>query len=279
MGILRQFDLLIIKDYVTATFLYEPHGHTYYELIYIFKGKGIHLLNHNRINYQAGDLFLISPGDHHHFEIRRPTRFVVIKFTEGYFAASGKMISSSGLSPLDLMRMSALKESKLTFGPFAATSLKNIISNITLYKDQNNAGSSLALHFQILSVFGLIEEVRTRSEPSIDPEKSEGPLVIDYIHQNIYDPQMCRIKNIAAHFNISLSYFGDYFRRNYGISYREYIKQYRLSLIQKRIEGGTLSLKQIAREFGFNDESHLSNFFRNQLNLRPAAYRKEKSGK
>jgi len=273
MTILRQFDPLVIKDYMATVFQYKPHGHTYYELIYIVKGKGIHLFNHNRISYQTGDLFLISPGDHHHFEIIQPTRFVVIKFTEEYFEKSNPCGSFSRLKPLELMRMSALKENKLILDQFAAASLKTTIQNITAYREQRNVWSSLYIYFQLLSVFALITELKAADISLINSDREH---LIDYIHQHIYQPQKCRIKNIAEHFNISATYFSDYFRRNYHIGYREYLNQYRISLIQKRIESDMMSSKQIAEEFGFSDESHFSNFVKKKLKQRPVSYRKDK---
>ena len=102
MSILRQFDPLVINDYVTSIYQYAPHGHTYYELIYIGKGKGTHLLNNNSLDYQGGDLFLISPDDHHHFEVTLPTRFIVIKFTDDYFRLAGSVNGRMNVVPRPL---------------------------------------------------------------------------------------------------------------------------------------------------------------------------------
>ena len=98
--------------------------------------------------------------------------------------------------------------------------------------------------------------------------------IISYIHQNIYNPKLVQIKTIAAHFNISQNYFGSYFKRNFTISYREYCNKLRTQLIEKRIQNKQLSLKQIAYEFGFTDESHLSNYFKKQRNINPSAMKK-----
>src|SRR5581483_3373358 len=98
--------------------------------------------------------------------------------------------------------------------------------------------------------------------------------MLAYIHEHIYDPEKCKIKNVSRHFNISASYFGDFFKRNFAISYRDYIHQYRTSLIEKRILSGKLSMKQISQEFGFSDESHFSNYFKKRTSRRPVSYKK-----
>lgn len=87
-------------------------------------------------------------------------------------------------------------------------------------------------------------------------------------------PQSCRIEVVAGAFNISGSYFGDFFKRNFGISYREYINGYRMDLMRRRIKSGRSTMKQITAEFGFADESHFSNYFKSRSQVRPAVYKK-----
>jgi AraC-like DNA-binding protein len=275
MNTFRQFDPLVVKDYVTDVFLFAPHGHTYYELVYIFKGNGNHLLNNNQVSYHAGDLFLISPDDYHHFEVKQSTRFIVIKFTEDYFNTSGLRGKGMDSMPQVVMRMQALKETKLVFNAPSALSLKSTVLNIASYKDFNNIGSSSHVYFQLLSVFGLIQEVLVTPNNLMSIGKRDNQQLISYLHQYIYDPEKCKIRNIAHHFNISATYFGDYFKKIYGISYRDYLNQYRIKLIEKRIESGSLNMKQIAEEFGFSDESHFSNYFKKQRKLRPVNFKRE----
>lgn len=274
---MRQFDPLIIENYVTDVFLYAPHGHTYYELIYISKGNGLHILNNNRMTYKSGDLFLMSPADKHHFTVRQTTQFVVIKFTDAYFGNNPINLTGTRVEviPQTIMQSRSLKESKLEFKGAQKISLKHTIANIIAYQHHKSLGSLPYVYFQILSIFALVEGVLIQSRSPVINGKADKQQVISYIHQHIYDPRKCQINNIARHFNISMTYFGDYFKRNFDISYRSYLNQYRTNLIQKRIEGNQMSMKEIAAEFGFSDESHFSNYFQKQLKLRPVEYRKK----
>ncbi|MDZ4329797.1 MAG: AraC family ligand binding domain-containing protein, partial [Flavobacterium sp.] len=82
---LNQFETLVIDEFEEDKFHLPTHSHTYYEIIYIVKGNGIHHLNNNLLSYKTGDLFVISPDDEHYFDIKKSTRFVFIKFTDNYF--------------------------------------------------------------------------------------------------------------------------------------------------------------------------------------------------
>ncbi|HAK29934.1 MULTISPECIES: helix-turn-helix domain-containing protein [Sphingobacterium] len=63
---------------------------------------------------------------------------------------------------------------------------------------------------------------------------------------------------MAEHFNIANDYLGIYFKRQAGITLREYIQNYRNTLIRQRIATGRVTLKEIVAEFGLTDVSHLN---------------------
>src|SRR5476651_2278776 len=61
------------------------HKHTHYELQYIIRGKGQHVINDQAYNYQKGNLFILPPQDSHFFIFQEKTVICVIKFHEGFF--------------------------------------------------------------------------------------------------------------------------------------------------------------------------------------------------
>ncbi|PKB16284.1 AraC family transcriptional regulator [Flavobacterium sp. 5] len=275
MKTLNQFDTLVIDEFEEDKYHLPTHSHTYYEIIYIIKGSGIHELNNNLLHYQSGDLFVISTDDEHYFDIKKTTRFFFIKFTDTYFNSNRKLTCDEFLlnTPENIMRDKSLKENVLKLDETCASILKNTIDNIRAYNCKANISTSPIIFYQILSIFGLIKESLQQQNIKITGSGIDNDQIISYIHQNIYKPKLIQIKTIAEHFNISQSYFGTYFKRNFSISYRDYSNKLRVKLIEKRILNKQLSMKQIAFEFGFTDESHLSNYFKKQRNIKPSAVR------
>lgn len=270
-----QFEALVIDTFEADFFPLPKHSHTYYELIYIFKGCGNHHINKIIIPYKAGDLYLVSPEDEHFFEIKKTTKFSFIKFNDSFFN-DNKHLSPDLLmtaSPMNIMRNSQLKEDKLLFDEPCKTILKKTMENIIDYDKICNIPNSPLLFFQILSLFGLIREGLERLNVRVDKSFPNQDNLISYIHQNIYNPEMVRVGTIAEHFNISPTYFSAYFKRNFEVSYREYLNDYKVKLIERRIQSGQMTLKQIASEFGFTDESHFTNYFKKLKNTSPKIYR------
>jgi len=272
-----QFDQLVIHDFEEQVFHLPTHSHTYYELVYIRKGSGTHLLNKSKLPYKTGDLFMISPEDQHHFEITKSTHFTFIKFTDSYFA--GHKINRPDamimITPEAIMSNKLLKEVKLKMDEPCIAILRKIVENIVVYNSLKEAESSSLVYYQILSIFGLIKEAAAKLSVRIDDGEPDKEELISYIHQHIYDPSLIRIKNIAPHFNIAVSYYSDYFKKKFDMNYRTYINEYKLKLIENRLQDSSLTIKQIADEFGFTDESHLSHFFKGLRKINPLRYRED----
>lgn len=168
-----------------------------------------------------------------------------------------------------------LKEIKLKMDEPCVTILRNTIESIVAYNCRKDVATSALVYYQILSIFGLIREAMAKLSIRIDNGQPDKEELISYIHQNIYEPSLIQVKNISAHFNISPTYFSDYFKRKFAISYRAYVSEYRMKLIEKRLAVPMLTIAQIADEFGFSDESHLIHFFKKNKNMNPGSYRKQ----
>jgi len=276
MPTLKQFETLVIDEFEEEKFHLPKHSHTYYEIIYIVKGSGIHHLNKNLIPYKTGDLFVISPDDEHYFDIKKSTRFVYIKFNDTYFYSKRNLACDDFLlrKPEEFMREKILKEQVLKLDEPCKTILKRTIENITAYNCRNDVSTSPIVFYQVLSIFGLIKEALKCMNVPLLGNSFDNKQIISYIHQNIYDPKMIQVKAISEHFNISPTYFSAYFKRSFSITFRDYVNNLRLQLIEKRISGRQMPIKQIAYEFGFSDESHLSNYFKKRRKVAPGSFKK-----
>lgn len=271
-----QFELLVVDDFETDVYPLPVHRHTYYELIYIRKGKGLHYLNNSCFDYEKGDIFILSPEDEHLFVVEERTHFTFIKFTDSYFSGH-KMHRPDALllsSPEDIMRNKMLKEVKLKMDNPCISILQNIIQNIVEYNCRKDIATSPLIYYQVLSIFGLLREAAQNLNIRIDKGSPNKKELISYIHENIYNPELLSAKNIAIHFHIAPGYFSAYFKRNFEISYLNYINKYRVKLIEKRLSIPELTIKEIAEEFGFSDTSHLNKFFKKHKGMNPSLFKK-----
>jgi len=273
----KQFETLVVEEVEhTSDESIIEHGHNFYEIIYILSGQGIHHINNASLAYEQGNLFLLSPEDEHSFEVRERSRFATIRFTDHFFTQKRHLTTDEHLviQPAAMMRHQVLKETILAFDGPCSSILRNTVDNILAYKCKVDLSDSAIIFYQVLTILGMVREELLRVDAKLTRKQPNKGNLLSYIHQHIYYPEAIQVKNVSDHFHISANYFSTYFKRNFGMSYREYVEKYKLNLIEKRIATGGTSLKQIADEFGFTDESHLSNYFKQKKNISPAAYRK-----
>lgn len=74
-------------------------------------------------------------------------------------------------------------------------------------------------------------------------------------------------KNLADKFNISKSYFSEYFKKQAGISLINYILKSKLKIVETKILHTDLSLKEIAWQLNFTDSSHLARSFKKEYGM------------
>jgi YesN/AraC family two-component response regulator len=132
-------------------------------------------------------------------------------------------------------------------------------------------------HFVTLILNILARNVSDDVEAAAPAAEAE-PLInrmLVHIRQHISDADKLRVDYLAAHFNLSANYVGEYFRKLTGESLQHYITQYKIKLVEQRLANSTLTISQIAGELGFTDESHLSRQFRKHNGLSPVEYRKK----
>ncbi|WP_104381047.1 AraC family transcriptional regulator [Sphingobacterium sp. HMA12] len=270
----KQFEPLLISEFVEDTFHLPMHEQNYYELVYIRAGRGKQVINKFELDYERGDIFLVSPADRHYFSIQEKTHFLFILFTDSYFLQNRRQQKLYAWI-MELMNDRGLRENKLVLTEHHRLIFSHLMEAVRLYSLAAVSQTAQWLFDQLLAIFGLFKEI---SEIKRLPQAHTLQLdssISAYIHQHIFTPEYLQIKTIAQKFNIAPTYFGIYFKKNFGNSLRDYINMYRVELIEHRLKSTAYTLKQIAQELGFVDESHLSHFYKRKKGYSPKIYRQQ----
>lgn len=256
----KQFQPLVMSDFEVNHWHHPVHKHNHYELIYVKHGLGKHFINSLTVDYEPGDVFLLGPEEAHYFEIEEATRFVYLKFTDFYIHRDAAT-SDSGMQHLEYLIKSRETHTcgfKLSSNDQAITSA---IFDVMLSMKDNMLRNEPLIWLQVLTLAHILQ----RNMPEIKANEFRSKdlqAVFCYIHKYIYQPEYLKAAVMAVHFNLSKDYIGPYFKRNTGLTLRNYISDYRNNLIKNRLNSRNFSLKQIAVEFGLTDESHVSKLLR-----------------
>lgn len=246
----------------------------FFELVYVISGIGDHIVNENKIKYAAGDLFLITPNDCHGFDLNGICEFMVIRFGENYIKEyQWKSIDhiecllyyASHLSGSVLVNSEDKKMTGLLI-----QNLQQAIEHDSVYNED------LTRH-----LVNAVIVIAARNIAVIKPENISSSAdvrilqILDYVQENIRQPKLLKVENIANEFGLSPTYLGSYFRKQCNESIQQYISSYKIRLIEHRLRFSDKRVHEIADEFGFADESHINKFFKRHRGKSLKAYRLE----
>lgn len=87
------------------------------------------------------------------------------------------------------------------------------------------------------------------------------------------------IERLAVMAELSPKYFGDLFKKQYGISAMDHLTQIRMSKAKRLMIRSDMRLKDIAHEVGYEDEFYFSRKFRKSVGISPTAFIKKRRNK
>ncbi|MGN6416088.1 MAG: helix-turn-helix domain-containing protein [Pseudobacter sp.] len=262
----RQFAPVLISEFEAEEWQHPVHRHNHYEIIYIGKGAGVHHVNDVAVPYGSGQVFFLGPDDEHYFTITQRTHFLYVKFTDEYLHQQDAHFYR-GIQQLEyLIRRRDLHFSGFNISGNDQATLNQLFRVIRSLKYDTLANEPL-LWMQLISVAVILQRSLPEIEETAGQNKNMQALFC-YIHKYIYTPEKIRLQVLATQFNTTEDYIGRYFRKHAGITLRDYVQEYRVTLIRKRLEKGEYSLKQVADEFGLTDESHVSKLLKRTANVK-----------
>ncbi len=92
------------------------------------------------------------------------------------------------------------------------------------------------------------------------------------VEQDFGDPWS--LSSLADAVGVHRAHLAREFRRAYGCSVGEYLRQRRLEYVCRALATSDASVNEIAAAAGFADQSHLTKVFKRFLGVTPLAYRK-----
>ena len=275
---------IVIQEYKEQTF-FEFCKYTtirFFEIVYFEKGTGTIKINGKTVNYSANSIFVFVPDDIYIVNPESATTTVAIKFLKSFFR--GDAPQNANLPVNDwFRRIEGILNSEshqLREMRFETESDKiHLLSLIKMVAAENDKKKSYDL-FIIQNSLSIILHLIARNIQFLNAdmstkivESSKIQQIINFIHANIYNPELLTTKNLAEEFHMADNYISEYFKKHTDVSLKKYILNYKLKLVETRLKYTDLQFSEIAMELGFTDSSHLNKTFQSYKGMTIGAYK------
>lgn len=273
----NSFRLINVFELEAEEWEYGLHKHNFYEIIFVEKGSGMHLLNGLAFPYRKGDVLLLTPEDAHEFEIGRKTRFTYLKFDEKIFAQPNLCAGKS--SWLNAFQQLLVKAGACNgFIPFSRTDATHAFSIVQMMKCEFEESKNF--HQDILiSLFGSLVmlivrnvnmSVKTIKDTRHDTDRLS--IILSYIRVYALDNEKMKIETMAAHFHLSPNYVSIYVKKHTGLSIQQHVMQTKIKAAETLLKQKKFSINEVAFKLGFNDASHFNKIFRKYKEYSPTQF-------
>jgi AraC-like DNA-binding protein len=244
---------------------YGPAVRDHFLIHYIIKGKGFFQVGNKTYHLEKGQGFLICPDVVTYYEADKedPWHYMWVGF--------------NGLKAETYLTQAHLNQEHPIFnGENDDEFITACFYDMMATQPQQKAREVRLLGYLYLFLSDLIElRKNTPSLRTVENRKEEYiRRAIEYIEKNF--SRKVTVQELARHVRLDRSYLCSLFKEVLQLSPQGFILEYRMSKACQLMEGTSLSIGDIARSVGYEDQLLFSKMFKKIKKMTPSEYIQEK---
>ena len=248
-----------------------PHTHDFLELVYIFSGSGVHVVDGIEQEVHKGSVVVINQDQVHSFKSQ--DGHVIMNFMIDPIFLGGELNSSSDFTDVKKHYGWSSQEKSPSFyqlSPKDVVFAEHLCNSVC---DEMKMQSAAFENILLACVQALISLI-IRSEVA-DSGNKKGVLVevIEFIDQHY--SEKITVAFIAKKFFFNPAYLSRTFKEHYKISIKEYIKEKRINRALELLIETSMTVESIAIQVGYSSKAHFYTDFEEIIGKYPKDIRKD----
>lgn len=249
-----------------------PHSHDFFEVLYLSKGSGFHVIDGNKYEIKPPVVFFMSPGQAHKIEFSSDIEGYIFIFTADFylinqinqnrliefpffFTIKQDNLPLTLIAKKDILFLESLFEKGIAeikkVTPYSIDLLRSVLDLIlntcsTLYKTDENTLSKGKGHIVVKKFFQLVEE--------------------NYLNN-------LSITEYANKLAITANHLTQTVNQLTGKTSSQIIRAKQILEIKRLLVHTNLSVTEIATRLNFVDQSYFAKFFKRETGVSPLQYR------
>ncbi|MDR3714592.1 MAG: AraC family transcriptional regulator [Puia sp.] len=254
-------------------FLFQPHRHSFYHLVYFTRGGGEHSIDFVKFPVRSGQIYFMNPGQVHHWQFspEEETDGYIINFPRELF--HGPPFAGSG--PEEFPFFSGhCEEQVIQLSPATQDEAVAIFEKILQETAGNPAFGAAMIRSLLLELF--IRVARdTRSGIRGPVYRTDYPILRQF--ETLVDEHYTRKRlprEYAGLLHVTPNYLNALCTEALGKSAGAVIRERILLEAKRLLVNAGQSISEIAFQLNFPDNSYFSKFFKKYTGYTPEGFRK-----
>ena len=248
------------------------HQHDAWELYYVICGHGTRMAGDTLQPFSAGDVALIPPSMHHCWEYtplsadsKGRIHYLMVAFSHSFVVKCMEFFPElrnrlEGLT----FPVNALK--------FGSNSYRIIRNTLLQMNDMDDLGRLCEMFRLLPFIFTSSDHILAGKPTQIERDVRRIQQICAYVMAHYV--HTISLDEIAAEVGMNRSAFCSYFKRCKGMTFSQFVTQYRLNTACELLKHSQKQISEICFAVGFNDVPHFNRVFKESQGITPKEYRK-----
>ncbi len=254
-----------------------PHRHDFFEVLFLLKGFGYHVIDGNKYEIKPPCVFFMSPGQAHKLELSNDIEGYIFIFTSDFYLINrsnqNSLIEFPFFYTIHQDNPPLILENEVDVD-FLGALFRQGISEI-------QQGREYAVEM-MRSILDLILTTCTARYPVNENllNKGKGQFLVKRFFQLVEENNQknLSLSEYAGLIGITANHLTQTVKLLTGKTSTQIIKAKQLLEIKRLLVHTNLSVSEIANQLNFDDQSYFTKFFKRETGLTPLQYRLEVLG-
>lgn len=250
----------------------QLHRHEAWELYYVVNGKGIRTTGDNVMPFSEGDTVLIPPSMPHQWDYNEDSADENGEVSYHMVAFSPDLIKHcTDVFPEIKAALYGriLPDEALKFKGESAQHIKEALIGMCRLDEIGRLGEMIKL---LPFIFSTKEHSLIGRPVKIEKDIRRMQDVVAYVMAHYV--HHITLDDIAEYIGMNRSAFCTFFKRNKGMTFSEFVTEYRLETACELLKTSKRQVSEICYAVGFNDLPHFNRVFKYRLGTTPTEYRR-----
>lgn len=248
-----------------------PHRHDFFEVLYLSKGSGFHVIDGNKYEIKPPCVFFMSPGQAHKIEVSHDIEGYIFIFTSEFY-----LLNKSNQNRL--IEFPFFFTVRQDNPPLLLENKNDVLFLESLFKKgiaelEKGEQYSIELLRSLLDLFLTSSASLYKSDETI--LKGKGHIVVKKFFQLVeenYEKNLS-VAEYADKMALTPNHLTQTVNQLTGKTSSQIIKSKQILEIKRLLVHTNLSVTEVSHRLNFPDQSYFARFFKREVGISPLQYR------